>query len=163
MRASVTLSSGFQSTPSARRATGSQPDALTVQTDFNPRPPRGERPLRGSAKKPLYLISIHALREESDGPLGRYIAPAIVFQSTPSARRATDFALYDLDFLVISIHALREESDEIETDEYAAKFQFQSTPSARRATQKGGGTACQPQHFNPRPPRGERPNAVCST
>ena len=57
---------GFQSTPSARRATGE---------------------LLHSAGR--HVISIHALREESD--LG---SPVILFlesefQSTPSARRAT--------------------------------------------------------------------------
>ena len=34
--------------------------------DFNPRPPRGERPSPRHQPKPLKAISIHALREESD-------------------------------------------------------------------------------------------------
>ena len=56
----------FLSTPSARRATGGQPDALAVQP-----------------------ISIHALREEGDRytPSRRCLCDA--FLSTPSARRAT--------------------------------------------------------------------------
>ena len=81
------------------------------------------------------MISIHALREESDylyfvkmllvavfqSTLSvrratsfncKYL-PFLTFQSTLSVRRATDFFLVDDDALIISIHALREESDEI--------------------------------------------------
>ena len=35
----------FQSTPSARRATPEAPTALYPERDFNPRPPRGGRPV----------------------------------------------------------------------------------------------------------------------
>ena len=61
---------------------------------------------------PAYMISIHALREESDEPLspGRYTARK--FQSTPSARRATAAIKVGLKHKDISIHALREESDQ---------------------------------------------------
>ena len=103
-------SSLFLSTPSARRATSTQ----TGETVF------------------LY-ISIHALREEGDGPAFRccpvhtdfYPRPprggrpsttrtkgaGAIFLSTPSARRATKLAeeLEPID--IISIHALREEGD----------------------------------------------------
>ena len=109
-----------------------------------------------------------------------------LFQSTPSARRATD---HDIDRIAasgISIHALREESDWVLASAMLAASIFQSTPSARRATDK----PCQPQthgqqisihalreesdlqclvtwsshrYFNPRPPRGERRfTALCS-
>ncbi len=56
--------------------------------NFNPRPPRGER-------------------------LGCPVVDAVVcvFQSTPSARRATNAPHTALTRLTISIHALREESD----------------------------------------------------
>ena len=56
----------FQSTPSARRATGRLVVWPRLTIHFNPRPPRGER-LR-LPHRPLHLqpISIHALREESD-------------------------------------------------------------------------------------------------
>ena len=56
-------------------------------------------------------ISIHALREEGDVMLGAITLYLMVFQSTPSARRAT------AQNLVPSLAVL-----------------FQSTPSARRAT-----------------------------
>ena len=39
---------------------------ISAVHDFNPRPPRGERPCFGSNHPNLLLISIHALREESD-------------------------------------------------------------------------------------------------
>ena len=56
-------------------------------------------------------ISIHALREEGDSAnFVRATIPA-VFQSTPSARRATD------------THHI-----------FGGAYRFQSTPSARRAT-----------------------------
>ena len=79
----------FQSTPSARRATGSTAEIEDDLVYFNPRPPRGGRP------NPLDLIahhkkiSIHALREEGDWN-GHWMYP---FR------------------LGISIHALREEGD----------------------------------------------------
>ena len=57
------------------------------------------------------MISIHALREEGD-KLGIFlIAVAVVFLSTPSARRATYRADVPKLGVVISIHALREEGD----------------------------------------------------
>ena len=56
----------FLSTPSARRATSTSPVRL-----------KGD------------MISIHALREEGDRNLYRFIADFGVFLSTPSARRAT--------------------------------------------------------------------------
>ena len=106
------ISSKFQSTPSARRATNIHLlpklkclpisiHALREESDanllisiiwpfyFNPRPPRGER-LYYFQLGPLgWFISIHALREESD--------------SISLLNAAGN--------VVISIHALREESD----------------------------------------------------
>ena len=81
--------------------------------NFNPRPPRGER--LGSAQKSPSALS---------------------FQSTPSARRATQNFNRAMQDALISIHALREESD-------------------MRGLQESvyGG------YFNPRPPRGERPDS----
>ena len=61
-------------------------------------------------------ISIHALREESDSVPTSIALREGIFQSTPSARRATD------------------RENEIETG-----YKFQSTPSARRATRYRSG------------------------
>ena len=87
------------------------PIFASLVLNFNPRPPRG----------------------------GRLQQPAVdrnhqVFQSTPSARRAT---------------APFQQAD-------AELKQFQSTPSARRATRDGLALLCAFKNFNPRPPRGER-------
>ena len=101
---------------------------------FNPRPPRGERPAASSASAAKTSISIHALREESDqrcslwradrhsisihalrGESDEYLGGGRyhvnIFQSTPSARRATSPAAVYGYALEISIHALREEGD----------------------------------------------------
>ena len=152
--------SAFQSAISARRATPRiLPRSQTVKY-FNPRPPRGGRLKRPDQLPAGFLISIHALREEGDTdrqihkviskisafdfnprpPRGGRRAGAIAtgitqqFQSTPSARRATQAIQQGIYNHIISIHALREEGD----------------PSARTAQLWG-------RNFNPRPPRGGRP------
>ena len=123
----------FQSTPSARRATLFTIFCASSSMDFNPRPPRGERPAFIRLLHTSMLISIHALREESD--LFNKLTGGLTY---------------------ISIHALREESDRRQllpgppegnfnprpprgerlptvTEPVGVK-RFQSTPSARRAT-----------------------------
>ena len=101
-------------------------------------------------------ISIHALREEGDGRLrfrwswrqdfnprpprgGRLVRwevalPQFIFQSTPSARRATGRIDAQASDIEISIHALREEGDYL-----FLLLVFDVL------------------NFNPRPPRGGRP------
>ena len=109
-------------------------------------------------KLAAHLISIHALREESDflpsfyrrkihhfnprpprgeRPPDNINDPAVsLFQSTPSARRATAMRCRPWPSLLL----------------------FQSTPSARRATAHIHILGWQALYFNPRPPRGERPS-----
>ena len=61
-------------------------------------------------------------------------ASSLIFLSTPSARRATDY-LQLPDFIQhISIHALCEEGDITPTGKTVYVELFLSTPSARRAT-----------------------------
>ena len=79
----------FLSTPSARRATLVPPDLQIPDNNFYPRPPRGGRRLRKRKDWATRMISIHALREEGDRDLYRFIADFGIFLSTPSARRAT--------------------------------------------------------------------------
>ena len=101
----------FLSTPSARRAThkcgihiedwkhfyprpprgGRLPSILCCSTNsyFYPRPPRGGRPLFSSFCALIFLISIHALREEGDTVMRIAVCWDTAFLSTPSARRAT--------------------------------------------------------------------------
>ena len=83
----------------------------TYHINFNPRPPRGGRHQAAGGFQPRHKISIHALREEGDSTTGFssttgfYFNPRpprggrrgmftrsgalLLFQSTPSARRAT--------------------------------------------------------------------------
>ena len=190
----------FQSTPSARRATSSSCPRARPSRNFNPRPPRGGRPAHSLCKVHAVAISIHALREEGDqqtkreamdskisihalreeGDVSIHSAvpnPAI-FQSTPSARRATQKAMDSTKNKMISIHALREEGDKMLDEIFpaesyfnprpprggrpgsplqrAAHRRFQSTPSARRATPGAIASTKWALHFNPRPPRGGR-------
>ena len=123
---------------------------------FYPRPPRGERPVRSlhsgfsqgflstpSARRAtvtdataarVWVISIHALREESDPGAFRQVVQCPVFLSTPSARRATTGA----------------------GGRSYRKGVFLSTPSARRATVIRRFSSARSNNFYPRPPRGER-------
>ena len=82
----------------------------TCANDFYPRPPRGGRP-----------------------PVATSAADELLFLSTPSARRATDFHESQIFVIEISIHALREEGD------------LASLPLLQIQT-----------YFYPRPPRGGR-------
>ena len=124
----------FQSTPSARRATAHLDPVCIAGAYFNPRPPRGGRQPPFSKYSHGPIISIHALREEGDASSSLDIFLSSLFQSTPSARRATAGITWEMLDEQISIHALREESDE-NWREYERRN----------------------LNFNPRPPRGERP------
>ena len=125
--------------------------------NFYPRPPRGGRPPKPS----------------------RTIRWALIFLSTPSARRATSkprrvafcgfISIHALreegDLYItatpttlsnISIHALREEGDIPALFNWFTDLRFLSTPSARRATVLGLTMPTMPIYFYPRPPRGGR-------
>ena len=81
-------------------------------------------------------ISIHALLAESD-PLAKVRhCEGYIFLSTLSLRRATMFPCFIIIYIKISIHALLAESD-------------LRCPAIHR---------CQPVHFYPRSPCGERLN-----
>ena len=82
----------------------------------------------------LFLISIHALREEGDSLSVDAKREIIKFLSTPSARRATRKRFDSCWRNYISIHALREEGDKNRKTTNAQRRTFLSTPSARRAT-----------------------------
>ena len=104
-------SCSFLSTPSARRATGTENIDRTLAVNFYPRPPRGGRQDRQAG-------------HDSDTK----------FLSTPSARRATPPVLCAGRHEQISIHALREEGDPAWERQKQPRYLFLSTPSARRAT-----------------------------
>ena len=172
-------SAGFLSTPSARRATNRSTFTPISTIHFYPRPPRGGRPRSSVVFAHKLLISIHALREEGDLHRRCQVRRRQGFLSTPSARRATDFAISGIYFTPISIHALREEGDVVCEAPPLAMLEFLSTPSARRATHRyadqrraypisihalreegdpvHASTPTWQTNFYPRPPRGGRP------
>ena len=80
------------------------------------------------------LISIHALREESDRNCSSSTWSNWTFQSTLSVRRATCYSDNICAGCLISIHALREESDTFLPCISSNSLLFQSTLSVRRAT-----------------------------
>ena len=101
--------------------------------DFNPRPPRGGRPLAEESAA-VSQISIHAPREGGDPKIAVTTSPRLVFQSTPPARGATTPPRQEIRPRYISIHAPREGGDKKQREEKKRQ-----------------------RHFNPRPPRGGRP------
>ena len=100
--------------------------------DFYPRPPRGGRPKAVVAAAGL-----------------------LVFLSTPSARRATDYSDAGHADDSISIHALREEGDPPSASAPLPRFYFYPRPprGGRRSGPSSGREKC---NFYPRPPRGGR-------
>ena len=101
----------------------------TLTVDFNPRPPRGGRPITQSIPE-----------------------PSRTFQSTPPARGATKGRFTSTgDTEVISIHAPREGGDQrIYHGQYRGGI-FQSTPPARGATFAGRADE-PPEPFQSTPP-----------
>ena len=154
---------------------------------FNPRPPRGGRHTWLVSKLKGETISIHALREEGDEGLLGPTEVNGVFQSTPSARRATvcqrqrrldgeyfnprpprggrrghadDSQRVD----AISIHALREEGDASNMQQMANQVDFNPRPP-RGGRHKVLTVTTLKLYFNPRPPRGGRRQTIsqCAT
>ena|GEM_PF-3061080 len=83
------------------------------------------------------IISIHALRKESDndGIGGAFASPI----SIHALRKESDWCdMLSKTFYQISIHALRKESDQDGAHNVKQAKEFQSTLSVRRATQMDG-------------------------
>ena len=168
----------FLSTPSARRATSFWDGVgTTFSISIHALREEGDGAVF-DRKQGGRGISIHALREEGDVSFEGTDEVAVIFLSTPSARRATILASYIRSLLRISIHALREEGDDNHLSGYVGredfyprpprggrrhppttkhiKQAFLSTPSARRATAKRPEWITHRGNFYPRPPRGGR-------
>ena len=79
----------FQSTLPAREATLPEITLDEYLKDFNPRFPRGKRPIDSHIQRPTLIISIHASREGSDLVMFPSFAISLRFQSTLPAREAT--------------------------------------------------------------------------
>ena len=100
----------------------------------------------------IRIISIHALREEGDRILSDHCGNLFPFQSTPSAKRATDGCITQQNHQTISIHALREEGDSNDFCSGNTSFDFNPRPPRRGRRQQTQPSASL-TNFNPRPPR----------
>ena len=102
----------FQSTPSARRATDwfFTVDNKTELFQSTPSARRATRRFRETVKSGE--ISIHALREESDGSPVPCRSRRSYFNPRPPRGERLVLHTHVLGIAEISIHALREESDE---------------------------------------------------
>ena len=129
-----TLKREFQSTLSARRATATK-----------------------SKSKVVIMISIHALREESDSAKFEVINVPKLFQSTLSARRATAVYLY-LKCLCLNFNPRSPRGERqiftVLNKKAHRNFNPRSPRGERLKKIKGD---YQFWNFNPRSPRGERP------
>ena len=145
----------FQSTPSARRATGRACCFQPVSSYFNPRPPRGGRliPFWCAATRQRFQSTPSARRATEHPPRKQ---KGDTFQSTPSARRATCvLASGGRCWRNFNPRPPRGGRPYEDTGKIVAVL-FQSTPSARRATRHAQACPVGPDDFNPRPPRGGR-------
>ena len=133
---------------------------LSCSFYFNPRSPRGERLHLQYYPHRFLKISIHALREESDANTAIPLKPVVLFQSTLSARRATN--QLDVSPTVFwfqsTLSARRATYNQLDVS--PTVFWFQSTLSARRATKFFHFLTSSQMNFNPRSPRGERRHDV---
>ena len=110
------------------------PAQASIRSDFNPRPPRGGR--HDSSCAGTWLL---------------------IFQSTPSARRATR-RRYRPERPCSDFNPRPPRGGRPRLCAFCSSGQrFQSTPSARRATYCSNRLRSNSENFNPRPPRGGRP------
>ena len=122
---------------------------------FYPRPPRGGRRIFVSAV-PIALLFLSTPSARRATYKTALKLRKVEFLSTPSARRATQFDCLGGVNHLISIHALREEGDTSAAENLAVAGVFLSTPSARRATRVRNQPHRRKDNFYPRPPRGGR-------
>ena len=133
MVASITPSPLFLSTPSARRATGTD-GRIGMYVEISIHALREEGDAKACGRQRLFDISIHALREEGDGCPVCVLLRTAQFLSTPSARRAT---------------RRRESSRATKGDFYPRPPRGGRRDRLRQSTNQ--------TDFYPRPPRGGRP------
>ena len=126
-----------------------------MSADFNPRPPRGERRKLADINYLAFLFQSTPSARRATSNVVRIVWSRL-FQSTPSARRATLRPNVLKWSCRISIHALREESDGSFCTPRIAQWKI-SIHALREESDKEPATEGQThQDFNPRPPRGER-------
>ena len=130
--------------------------SVLSSSNFNPRSPRGERRNFPVDFSKVGVISIHALREESDrSHLDTAFYPLSI--SIHALREESDkSAIKSHFFRTISIHALREESD---IERFCKGFSMLNfNPRSPRGERLASFFPAQGDRtdFNPRSPRGER-------
>ena len=146
----------FLSTLSLRRATTRPCMRRTVEPDFYPRSPCGERHYFCKDHYAAVSISIHALLAESDHPARHSTIPCGNFYPrSPCGERPSWASMFALT-TYISIHALLAESDFTLLWDNNTYGTFLSTLSLRRATGHGDAVRHRERHFYPRSPCGER-------
>ena len=146
----------FLSTLSLRRATTRPCMRRTVEPDFYPRSPCGERHYFCKDHYAAVSISIHALLAESDHPARHSTIPCGNFYPrSPCGERPSWASMFALT-TYISIHALLAESDPPGPPCSLSRHTFLSTLSLRRATLPCCGITTPTAHFYPRSPCGER-------
>ena len=153
------------STIHAPRAGGDSSPCRPAQARpcFNPRPPRGGRPERIQQSDQALAVSIHAPRAGGD-----LVAPlstrSLIDVSIHAPRAGGDAALPPTGReLCVSIHAPRAGGDSKSASCRKRVHMFQSTPPARGATRSPFRLLLSRNSFNPRPPRGGRPELDRST
>ena len=153
----------FQSTPSARRATQRQKGADTKILYFNPRPPRGERPT-ASARCCIGRKNFNPRPPRGERLPRRWPStPPCRFQSTPSARRATDdYMVTILELLNFNPRPPRGERPKHWRAGAVDTVNFNPRPPRGERLRYFFVDSFKCFHFNPRPPRGERPASRCA-
>ena len=146
----------FQSTPSARRATD---DTYIVPPLFRfqstPSARRATcKAVSGAIDQQVFQSTPSARRATAWDPDKD---DTVLFQSTPSARRATSATRETVDEEDISIHALREEGDHPAGILPDSRAYFNPRPP-RGGRPEQMWRAEERKNFNPRPPRGGRRN-----
>ena len=125
--------------------------------DFNPRAPRGARPVESSSGSQRRHISIHAPLVGRDDRLVAFAASP--FNFNPRAPRGARHGLLLLSAQdgQISIHAPLVGRDSPENPPAPCAQAFQSTRPSWGATWKPRRRTSSSRHFNPHAPRGARP------
>ena len=101
----------FQSTPSLRKVTWSEPQLSWGLCHFNPHLPCGRWHVEGKVNGDGSIISIHTFLAEGDGKESGQDTIPTRFQSTPSLRKVTSTSDHTHPYLWISIHTFLAEGD----------------------------------------------------
>ena len=151
-------STGFLSTPSARRATRWHKQTPDAPNDFYPRPPRGGRQnsqsnnrcSTGFLSTPSARRATRWHKQTPDAPNDFYPRPPRGGRRGRMQRRVRRAG--------ISIHALREEGDYL----FSKSPKYSSIISIHALREEGdgkrAGQSSSLKNFYPRPPRGGRPS-----